>query len=149
MRSKRGILMVPLLAMVMMAPSCEDKLKTLAHELEVISETNSVVQKAVIAAEKKGLITADEARPVIEVTLKIGLAGKEAVAATKAIAKLDEGSRGNLFEILEPIVEVVDRVIDNEELSGIHNEGTRQELELAFGVIRTALTTARIILEDQ
>ena len=145
----KGIAFLPLLLMLFAAQGCDgNRLKDLASALQIIAESNLLIQTAVIEAEENWIIDTEDARPIIDITERIGLAGVQATRITRTMAELDEGSRSNLFEILEPIMEIVEAVLDEEGLSGIHDEALRLRIGLLFVGINAALETTRMILED-
>lgn len=148
MKSK-GAAFLLLLLILATAQGCKGfDLELLAKTLGGIATANKTMLEVVLTAENNGLISDDEARPFVDASLKIGLAGREAVAITKKIAEMDESARGDLFQILDPILEAVDNIVESEDLSGIKDEETQASLRLALAAIRTTILTARIMLEE-
>ena len=143
------LLFAPLLFLTLTTQGCDDvDLELLAKTLDGIATANETMLNVVLTAEESELISTEEARPFVDASLKIGLAGREAVAVAKEIIKMEAEDRVNLFKILDPIMDAVDNIVESEDLSGIKNEDTRQSIRLALLAIRSTISTARILLEE-
>ena len=144
------IMLAPILVgIALFAPGCDEvDLGRLSQTLAGIATANDTMLEVVLAAEDSELISDAEARPFVEAALKIGLAGREAVAVTAQIAEMDAAARGDLFQILDPILDAVDAIIVSEDLSGLKNAEARASIRLTLVAIRTTITTARVLMED-
>ena len=143
----KGIVSLSLLLMLFAVPGCEDNLKAIANHLQIMAEANLLVQKTVIEANRNNIISDDVTRPIIDATMRIALAGLQASTLTRSYSKLNEDIRGDLFLILEPVLEVVENIIADGTLSNIRDDNLRDEILLSILLIRTSLTTVQAILE--
>ena len=143
----KTLLLVCVFGLLMTAERCPDNLKTIANHLQIMAEANLLVQKTVIEANRNNVISDDVTRPIIDATMRIALAGLQASTLTRSYSKLNDNIRGDLFLILEPVLEVVENIIADETLSNIRDEDLRNEILLSILLIRTSLTTVQAILE--
>jgi hypothetical protein len=145
----KTLLFAPLLLLTLTTQGCDDvDLELLAKTLDGIATANETMLNVVLTAEESKFISTEEARPFVSASLRIGIAGREAVAVTKAIVEMEAEDRTNLFEILDPIMEAIDNIVESEDLTGIKNEEVRRSLQLALLAIRSTISTARILLEE-
>ena len=119
-----------------------------------ISETNctsivatsvGTLQSTVIESNKVGFISDDDTRAILELCIKVNLAGKEAVAATRAVAKLSPEDQVRLVVLLQPVIAAVDGALQK-DVVGIKNPQTKEKVETVLRGIQTALRTAQILL---
>ena len=140
--------LLPILCLMLLTlPGCEDNLKTIANHLQIMAEANLLVQKTVIEANRNNVISDDVTRPIIDATMRIALVGLQASTLTRSYSKLNEDGRGDLLLILEPVLEVIENIINDETLSNIRDDDLRDEILLSILLIRTSLTTVQAILE--
>jgi hypothetical protein len=138
------LLALPLL--LLLTSSCGDSdLTKVAKALDVTAQTIGLVQTTVIEANKQGLITVEETRSILEVSIKVNLAGQQAVKITRTISKLDNPTKAQLLTILTPVIQAVNESIDS-GLVGIKNEQTKAQIKAYLVVIQTALNGVNIIL---
>jgi hypothetical protein len=141
---KRGIVVIPLLALALVA-CADDKLKKVAESLKITAESIGVVQSTVIEANKQKLVSDDDTRKILQVCIKVNQAGQEATAITRGLAKLNSTDRQSILKILSPVLLSVSRAIDN-DLAGIKNDDTKQKVKVLLLTIQSSLNAAQIAL---
>lgn len=139
--------MTSLLCLILLASSgCEDsELERVGKALLAAGQAISIAQTTVIQANAQGLVSDDSTRVILESCVKANLAGKQAVAVTRQIKRIDPASRAQLIQILQPTVQAFQVAID-QGLTGVKNEDTKIKLQLVLTAVQTSLSTAWLIL---
>lgn len=139
---RRLLLIAPLLLLV---TACDDNLKKVAQTLDIVAASVGTLQKTVIESNKVGFISDDDTKAIVELCVKMNLAGKEAVAATRNVAKLSPEDQVRLVVLLQPVVTAVDNALDK-DIVGIKNPETKQKVQTVLTGIQSALRTAQVLL---
>ena len=145
MNLKRAPIFVLLCALVF--PGCGDGLRDAAHSLLILGKTVAVLQETAINANQAGLLDRPTTNVIMETTLQISLAGKEASVLTRNYAELPEESRDELLEIIKPAILSVRAAVSDPRISGIKDEGTRLSVEAYLATIGVLLESVRTFLE--
>ena len=123
----------------------ERDLKNVAAVLRDVAVGVGVFEQIVMDAEAQQTITTDQARPLVEISLKVSQAGKEAVAVTRELNKLDATSRQNILNILVPVIDSVNRGLE-QNIVEIKDLKVRTDVRTIFMLIQTSLSTAQLLL---
>jgi hypothetical protein len=134
-----------LLVLALLTACAENDLKRVAEALAITAKSLAVVQDTVLQANKSGLIADEEKNTILGVCLKINLAGKEATALTRDLAKLEKPQKAELIAILLPVVKALDNAIAKDVL-GIKDPKTQATVRVSLQSIQTALNTVMIII---
>ena len=125
--------------------ACSDKaLQTTAKASRDIAAGNIALQNTIIQAQSAGTLTADQIRPIVQVTLTVGQAGKQLDAAILGITQLSPADKTKILAILQPVVAAVADGIAATNL--ITNQTIKTEVMAALTTINAALATARGVL---
>ena len=145
-RQKRKLVAV-LLLMLFVLTACDDKnLEAVADGLDKTMAGLTAAQKVVIESNKPSTpggpkFLSDESTIKIgEALIKINEAVIKGAETTEEIVKLDEPSRQQLTNILNPILKAVGDLLLDPALSGIQNEATRTAIRAAIVAVQTTLT---------
>lgn len=142
----RHLRILPLLAALSLAPTCKDKdLEQVAKTLNIAAAAIGEFQTIVIEARRADLLSVEETRQLLTLSLGLNRAGKEAVQAAREIEKLSAQDRSDLLAVLNPMLRAVERTLATDALR-IGNADTRAKILLALQSIRTSLNTAKLIL---
>ncbi len=143
MRHKISIVLVSLLLL-----GCTDKtLETITTALRDTAQAIGVLQSGVVAANAQTpkLLTDEQTRRLLELSIKINNAGWQASQATRGLSKVSETDRTRLLAILDPIVQAVQSALIDPALFGPGMDSLRQ----ALLVIQTSLNAAKLALAVQ
>ena len=139
---KRWLLILPILIFT----ACSDAdLAKVAKSMVAASVAVGQVQTDVIEANSLGLISEKTTEDILEVCLKVNLAGKQVDAVLRGISKLDPASRQALVNVLTPISQALD-VSQLEFMAGIKDPATKQKVEAGFLLARSAISSIQIII---
>jgi len=141
---KRKLAAVLILALVFAA--CQDKdLETVANALNDTARGIGVFQSTVIDANAQGLLNDDTTRQLLQVSVRVNMAGQDAVAVTRDLVKLQPQDRTQLLNILKPLIDVLSQA-DSQLIGAIPDERARANVRSALLVVSTALNTAQLAL---
>ncbi len=155
------VLLLPIIAMVCMAPACSDgDLETLATNLNRAATALGTVQDTVIAAHDDGMFSDDvddqgvvtqtakqKADVIVSITVRVARAIDIANELTRDFSTMPEGGRDQLLEILVPVAEALEEGLTDSNMGLITNAGTRSAIELGFRTALLALQGAQALLE--
>lgn len=145
MKTKR-VLLFPVILVLLVSQACTDSnLQTVSKALTDVAYSVGTLQTTAIEANKAGLLSEDNTRALLELCVKTNLAGKEAVAVTRGISKLDDPSKAQIMTILQPVVVSVRNMVDN-GLLGIKNEDTKRKVQTILVVIQTGLNSIQLVV---
>ncbi len=145
MRTRKRLLILTLVVLVI-ATACNDKtLQTVAKALNDTATAVSVFQTSVINANAQKLISDADTANLLRVAIRVNLAGQQAVQVTRNLQSLGAADRTNLLAILEPVIGVLADAQTNAILN-ITDLKTRQNIQAAILVIQTALSVAQLAL---
>ena len=133
-----------LLAIALCLTACSDSALVATSKAMVdISAGNLAIQSTVITAQQSGAITADEARPVIQLTVEIATAGKNVNTAIAGISTLAPADKTKILAILGPVITSV----QNEATTlNIANPTVKTAILATLATIQAALATVRVAL---
>lgn len=123
----------------------DDALKKVATGLNGVADGVAALQTTAITANSEQLLTDEQTTQVLQIAIKIDMAGKQADQITRNISALSAADRSSLVAILQPIIAVVNDEIIN-AVNGIQDVRTRQSLQLVLLSIQTSLNTVNLIL---
>lgn len=129
---------VALLVIALVLTACkDDNLKTLAKALDDTAHGVQVLQIAVIEAESQHTIDEDAARSLLEFSVKVNVAGQEAVKATRNLDYLNSADKQKLLSILLPVIQT---------LAVGQNISTDEKITAAIALIQTSLNSVQLVL---
>jgi hypothetical protein len=125
---------------------CSDSaLQTASKDMLIISNAVSLLQTDVITANQAKLLDDQTTAKILQLCIKINVAGKQIDSVLKSISKLDPQSRSSIIALLTPISQALDPT-QLEFIVGISNPETRQKVEGAFLIIRTTISGVQLNL---
>lgn len=134
------------IALLIAAVGCSDKaLTTVAKASRDVAAANLAIENTVLSANQTGTLTDAQARPFIELHLKIGQAGllvDKAVAGLNALAPAD---KAKILAILQPLIDSVNQAATTGVIP-ITNQTVKTEILAALTTIQAALATAKAVL---
>lgn len=134
------------LLLVVLVVGCSDPdLKKVSVALTDVGYSIIALQTAVIEAEKAGLMTTENTRSVIQLCVKVRVAGEQAVNVTRNLSQLDAPSRTQILNILAPVIGAVGNLAQSGAL-GIKNPDTQQKVQAILSAIQVSLNTAQLVL---
>lgn len=127
--------------------ACTDKkLRDLVEASDKVADTVTIVQKATVDAENSGVVTRNQARTIMELSIRISQANNQAMDVARDLSKLDEPSRQQLLTILTPIITAVNAGVNDQNIVGIQNVATRDAIRGSLIAIQTSLNSINLIL---
>lgn len=127
--------------------ACTDKnLRDLVNLADKVADTVTIVQKATVDAENSNLVTRNQARAIMQLSIQISQANNSAMDIARDLSKLDEPSRAQLLTILTPIIAAVNAGVNDQNILGIQNVQTREAIRGSFVAIQTSLNSINLIL---
>lgn len=136
---------VIILGLALFSACADSDLQKVGKTLLVTAKAVGEVQSTVIQANNAKLISDDTTRAILEVCLKVDLAGKQAVAVTRQISKLDNPSRQQLLQILKPIVASLQTSLTLDVLL-IKDPDTRIKVQSGLLLLETSINSVILIL---
>lgn len=109
-----------------------------AQTLKLVATTLGQIQEIVIEANRRGQVSDASLREILEVTLKISQAGKEATALVRDAVKL-KAERPGMIQILKTLSQRIE-VIASGPVANIQNAETRKKVEAAFALVNLSLS---------
>lgn len=144
--SQRSLCLILLLLLfTLLGARCSDPdLQTVAKALRDTSQAVSVFQITLIDANAKGLVSENTTRQLMLVSVKANTAGLDADNITRNLDKLEPADRGNLLNILKPVITELQSATS--VLATITNETARTNIAAALATIQTLLNTVQLTL---
>jgi hypothetical protein len=138
------------LLLVVNLSACTDKnLRDIVVAADKVADTTTVIQKAVVDAETIGTLNRDQSRAIMSLTIQISTANNRAMDVARDLSKLDEPTRSQLLTILTPIIQAVDKGVNDQNILGIQNPGTRDTIRGALLAIQASLSSINLILSSK
>lgn len=138
-----GVVAVLCLTFLLFQAACTDKaLQQLSTASIDVSAGNLALQTTVITAVQNGSLTADQARPVIQISLQVAQAGKQVDAAIRGISTLSATDKTKILAILQPVIAAITSAATQSQL--IPNSNVRTEVLAALATVQSALAVARV-----
>lgn len=120
----------------------------IVQTLDVTTQALTVFQKAVISSNQQTpkQISDPTADTLVKFSLEMNKATKEAITATRAVAKLSPEERRNIGNILVPIGTAVDNTLKSPGLASIQSEQLRLVLQTSLTSIQTTVASVQLVL---
>jgi hypothetical protein len=138
-----------LLVLVCVLSSCKDtQLQKLADAELGITKAMATVQTAVLNANQTTppLIDTATTGKIMQLSLRIDLANKSAIEATRTVAKLDDPTKASVSQILAPVAKAVDDIIKDPAIAGIKDTTTRDSVRAALVALQTTISTTQLLV---
>jgi hypothetical protein len=103
------------------------------------------VETSVIQAQQQGVITVEQARPVIMLLVKLNDAGVQASALTRNLTKLPAANKGQLVQILSPVIQALQQATSS-GLIGVPDGPTKTNILIGLNTALLALNTIQPLL---
>lgn len=127
--------------------ACSDKnLRDLVETSDKIAGTITFVQKAIVDAENANLVTRNQARATMLLSIQVSQGNNSAMDIARDLSKLDEVSRSQLLTVLTPVINAVNAGVNDQNILGIADPKTRDAIRGAFVAIQTSLNSINLIL---
>ena len=136
---KRTSLLLAAVLLLLTFPACEDSdIALITDKLDEASIASKTAGTAIEGMYDQGFLSAELALDITQAALEFDRVLLEAIEVTRAVHSLDQPQRDQIIEILQPVLEALDRVIQKTELI---------ESDKAKLAIRAGLITAQTALE--
>ena len=140
----RALLAIALLASLVFQSACSDKtLAAIAKYMPVVATANQSMLNTVINAQAAGTITVEEARPLVELNLKIAQAGKQVDAAIGGLATLNATQKASVLADIQPIMQAVTAEVAT---LNIGNPTTKTAVLASLTTLQTALAALSVAI---
>ena len=134
------------LSAVLLLQACGDSdIQKIARSMLVVAHAVGDAQTLAIQANSQNLIDDQTTGKILSICAKIDIAGKQADAVLRSVTKLDPSSRSSLSSVAAAIGQAIDPS-QLEMLANIKNPATRQKVEAALALIRSAVSAVEIVL---
>jgi hypothetical protein len=125
--------------------ACSDKaLQTAAKASRDIAAANIALQSTIIQAQQQGTLTPDQIRPIVEVTVTVGQAGKQLDAAINGLNSLAPADKTKILAILQPVVASLANGVASTNL--ITNQTIKTTVMASLTAMQAALATLQGVL---
>lgn len=141
--TRRFALLAALAAFVSLTACTDSALTALSKGMVDISAANAAITTTVISANANGTLTADEARPILQVTLQVAQTGKAINATIRGLAALTPAQKTMIL----PQIQVLALGITNAVATlNIANPAIKNAVLVSLTAIQTALATVTVAL---
>lgn len=145
-RQRAAILLVCLIAISLLSACTDKKLRDIVVAADKVADTVAIVQKSAVDAETAGVLTREQTRAIMQITIQISQANNSAMDVARDLSKLDEPSRAQLLTILKPIIDSVNKAVNDENILKIQDAKTREAIRGGFLAIQVSLNSINLIL---
>lgn len=147
MRSnRRNLYAVFILVLLCSLSACKDSaLQKVSDALNITAKTVGTIQDTAIAANQQRLITDIQTQHLLEVTVQVSVAGKQAVALTRNISTLDAMDKASLIKILNPVITAVNTAVSN-GTADIKDQKTKQDIQTLLLTLQASLNTINLTI---
>lgn len=133
-----------LLCFALVLTSCSDSaLTAIAKAMPVVASANQTVLTTVTSAQAAGVMTADEARPIVQINLEVAQAGKQVDAAIAGLNSLTPAQKLTISAQIAPIATAVTNTVATLQ---IKDQTTKTAILAALTTIQTALAAVTVAL---
>lgn len=133
------------LLLALMLVGCSDKaLQTTAKASADIAAANAALGNTLINAQQSGALTADQVRPILQVTLQIAQADQQVNQAISGLTSLTAAQKTSILATLQPIVQAVTGAVSQTNL--ITNSTVKTSILASLTTIQAALTAVQAVL---
>jgi hypothetical protein len=134
-----------ILALILMQSGCSDSaLTTVAKGSADIAAANAALGNTLINAQIAGTLTADQVRPILQVTLQIAQADQSLNQAISGLSALTAAQKTSILAQLQPVVQAVNDAVAQTNL--ITNQTLKTSIMASLTAIQLALTTMQGVL---
>jgi hypothetical protein len=134
-----------LIALILMQSGCSDKaLATVAKASADIAAANSSLGVTLINAQQAGTLTADQVRPILQVTLTVAQVDQQVNAAIAGLTALTPAQKTSILAQLQPVIQAVNNGVTQTNL--ITNQTVKTSVMAALTTIQAALTVMAGVL---
>lgn len=140
---------VALVLGLVLLSSCKDQdLQRLAKVYDVTTQATATLQAVVTTANalKPPMISDATSVKIMQMSIQINLSTKDAIQATRTVAKLDNTSRSKLANILKPSIDAVNAALVDQNVLGIQDAKTRDSIRGTLTLIQTQFAVVQTIL---
>lgn len=141
MHKKKAVLV--LLLCLSMAACSDNRLESVAKGLNEAATTVGILQTTVIEAERQALVTTEQARTILEASIKVNQAGLEAVEVARTVSRLDTATQVKLMAILPPMIGAVNNLVQN-GTAGITDQATKDKIQLLLVSLQAILNAVQL-----
>ncbi len=138
-------LTICLLALFTGLVGCSDKaLQTTAKAAADIAAANAALGNTLINAQVSGALTADQVRPILQVTLQIAQADQSVNQAIAGLTALTPAQKTSILAQLQPVIQAVNNAVAQTNL--ITNATMKTSILASLTTIQAALTVMTGVL---
>lgn len=130
-------------ALVFQSACSDSALTAIAKAMPIIATANQGMLSTVTAAQASGAMTADEARPLVQINLEIAQAGIQVDAAIKGLSTLNATQKASVLADLQPVSAAITNEINN---LNIGNATTKTAILAALTTLQAALASVTAAL---
>jgi hypothetical protein len=105
---KRSMILFMSLVLFLQVACSDRDLQKASRSMVVLATAVGELQRDIIAANEQKLLSDQATGEILQVCLKINVAGKEIDAVLRSARQLDSDSRRNLIALLTPISQALD-----------------------------------------
>lgn len=132
------------LAALVFQSACSDSaLTAVAKAMPIIATANQGMLNTVTTAQAAGAMTADEARPLVQINLQIAQAGIQVDAAIKGLTALNATQKASVLADLQPVATAITAEVTN---VNIGNATTKTAILAALTTLQAALASVTAAL---
>ena len=132
------------LAALVFQSACSDSaLTAVAKPMPIIATANQGMLNTVTTAQAAGAMTADEARPLVQINLQIAQAGIQVDAAIKGLTALNATQKASVLADLQPVATAITAEVTN---VNIGNATTKTAILAALTTLQAALASVTAAL---
>jgi hypothetical protein len=144
MLTRRFLLSSVFLALFVLVGCSDKSLQTVAKASADIAAANSSLGLTLINAAQSGALTADQVRPILQVTLTIAQVDQKVNQAIAGLTALTPAQKASILAQLQPVIQAVNDGIAQTNL--ITNQTLKTSIMAALTTIQAALTVATGVL---
>jgi hypothetical protein len=137
--------LAPILLLLLLSACTDSDLKKLAQGLDIAAQNIVILQTTVIEANRQGLMTDEETRPIVQACVVASNAGMNVDAVIRPLTSLQLSDKQLIMKILAPAVQAVQDML-NKDLLYIKNEQSKQKARACLLIVESALNTVQLIL---
>lgn len=142
----QSVKLLAVIALALLLFGCTDKaLQTTAKASADIAAANAALGNTVMSAQAVGAITADQARPILQVTLQIAQADQQVNSAISGVNALTAAQKTQISAIIQPIIQAVNGAV-NQGVLPITNQSIKTSILASLTTIQAALTVIQGVL---
>lgn len=141
--SRPAALIMAVCALLFQAACSDSALTALSKGMVDISAANAAVTSTVITAQQSGTLTADEARPVLQISLQVAQTGKQVDATIQGLASLTPAQKQSLLPQIQTLAAGISNTVAT---LNIANSTVKTAVLASLTTIQTVLATLTVAL---